>query len=356
MLRTFALLLLASVLAGPASAQLVIYRGAPDCNTNAGQGSILIGGGPTPFLVCFDDPGGGTPVQGQECSGGTADEVCGVDVELRTTGAVVIDSFVAVGDWVFGLTPTVNPTLLKANGGNPLTGNATPTAIGTITVTATGPGTLEVTGKNWVDSTLSLQTIAPIVLAQTSGTADFDGDGLGDALDSCPTIANAGSDTDMDNVDSACDTCLNQANAPVSGTSVPTNRTLVSRQYDDDADGRGNACDFDYNNAGVSLDSTDFNQIKASIGKLMTANNCGLTPTNNQRCGEFDHTGGGAVVDNNDFNLAKAAVLAGGLINTNFPKCAACTTPFSRPIGAGGGSPLAGKPVCETAVSGACPY
>ena len=40
----------------------------------------------------------------------------------------------------------------------------------------------------------------------------------------------------------------------------------------------------------------------------MTQSNCGLAPTNNQRCGEFDHNGAGAVVDSTDFNLAKAAV------------------------------------------------
>jgi hypothetical protein len=353
MLRTFALLLLASVLAGPASAQLVIYRGAPDCNTNAGQGSILIGGGQTPFLVCFDDPGGGTPAQGQECTGGTADEVCGVDVEIRTTGAVVINSFVPVGDWVFGLTPAVNSTLLKANGGNPLTGNAVPTAIGTITVTATGPGTLEVTGKNWVDSTLTLQTVAPVILAQTSGVADFDMDGLGDANDACPTIANAGADADTDAVDNACDTCTSLANAAIAGGGVPANRTLVSRQYDDDADGRGNACDFDYNNLGATITATDFNDMKASVGKLMTGSNCGQTVAlggsgSTQRCGEFDHDGAGATVTATDFNLTKAAV--GKVLGA---KCAACNPPFSPPLS---GAPVAGRPICESGVSGACPY
>jgi hypothetical protein len=348
----FALLTVVSLLAGPASAQLVVYRGAPDCSTNAGQGSIVIGGGATPFLVCFDDPGGGTPTAGQECVGGTADEVCGVDVEIRTTGAVVINSFAPVGDWVYGLTPPApNANLLKANGGNPLVGNPQPTPIGTVTVTATGSGTLEVTGKNWVDSTLTLQTVAPVVLAQTSGVADFDMDGLGDANDSCPTIANAAADADSDTVDNACDTCTSIANAPVAGTSVPANRTLVSRQYDDDADGRGNACDFDYDNAGATIVAGDFNQAKASVGKLMTVSTCGAAPTNNQRCGEFDHDGAGSVVTATDFNLSKAAV--GKLISTAFPKCTACNPPFSPPLS---GAPVAGRPICETAVSGACPY
>src|SRR5262249_36009367 len=124
MSRSFALAALVLLLAEPATAQMIVYRGSGSCATNSTPGAIPIGGGPTNVLVCFDDPGGGTPTPGQECVGGTADEVCGVDVEIRTTGAVSILGFTPVGDWVFSNTfPT---TLFKANGGNPLTGDAVP--------------------------------------------------------------------------------------------------------------------------------------------------------------------------------------------------------------------------------------
>ncbi len=351
MLRSFALAALACLVTGSASAQLIVFRGDPTCASNATPGAIPIGGGPTQVLVCFDAPGTTPPpVPGQECVDGRPGVVCGVDVEIRTTGSVSMTGFTPSGDWVFNLTPT----LLKTNGGNPLTGDTLAAAIGTVTVTATGAGTLEVTGRNSVDSNLALQTIGAVVLMTASAAADFDMDGIGDSTDACPTLANAGVDTDADTVDNACDTCTSIINVPVGGTSVAANRTLVSRQFDDDADGRGNACDFDYNNAGAVIDSTDFNQIKASIAKLMTQGNCGAAPTNAQRCGEFDHNGLGAVVDSTDFNLAKAAVSK--IIATAFPKCAACNEPWSRPIGDPGGAPLAGKPVCQSAVGGACVY
>jgi hypothetical protein len=162
-----------------------------------------------------------------------------------------------------------------------------------------------------------------------SNIFDFDGDGILPPADTCETIANAGADTDGDLVDNACDTCTSLGNAAIAG--APTaNRTFISHQRDDDADGRGNRCDFNYDNVGPTILAGDFNQMKPSVGKLMTASNCGLAPTNNQRCGEFDHTGVGPTVGADDFNLSKAAV--GKVENTAFPKCARCNL---DPDGAG---------------------
>jgi hypothetical protein len=188
--------------------------------------------------------------------------------------------------------------------------------------------------------------------------ANFDGDGSGDACDSCETIVQVGADSDGDGVDDACDTCTNTANAPLAG--APTaNRTFVSHQRDDDADGRGNTCDFDYNGAGAAITPSDFNDMKASIGRPMTASNCGAsTPAgsgNTQRCGEFDHDGAGAAVTATDFNLAKVA-LGKLLSNPSFAKCAACAagTGWSNVLGSGG--ERAGRAVCQSAVAGACVY
>jgi hypothetical protein len=204
--------------------------------------------------------------------------------------------------------------------------------------------------------------------------ADFDMDGLGDACDSCETIADAGSDADADGVDDACDTCRNQANPIIDANAdgVPdaptTNRTLVSHQRDDDGDGRGNRCDFDYNNAGLAITSSDFNDMKFSLlpgAGLVTQSSCGATVGNppageggsgaDQRCGEFDHDGVGVAVAPADFELAAAANLAGGLIDSNFPRCSACTqgTGWSDVLGPGA---RLGRPVCQSSVAGACSY
>jgi hypothetical protein len=195
-----------------------------------------------------------------------------------------------------------------------------------------------------------------------AGQENFDADTLGDVCDACETVVNAGIDADMDGVDNACDTCLNQANAPIAGA-PGTNRTFLSHQRDDDADGRGNRCDFDYNNAGPTLLAGDFNDMKFSLlpaPGLMTQNTCGATAAEGgsgaaQQCGEFDHDSAGPSVTNTDFNMSKAAVAAGGVINTNFPKCTACTvgTGWSNVLGPGA---RLGRPVCQTAVAGRCVF
>lgn len=191
---------------------------------------------------------------------------------------------------------------------------------------------------------------------------DFDVDGLTDLVDGCPTVAgNTGTDSDGDGVDDACDTCRRNDNFnneenldlgpnPALTGGLPANRTAVSGQIDDDGDGIGDQCDFDYDNAGAVITATDFNHMKASVGKLVTASTCGLDAA--QRCGEFDHDGLGAVVSATDFNKTKQAV--GGVIvgppnNTAWDKMScgeACTPPLSAPIG-GPIQPTLGKAICQ---------
>ncbi len=179
---------------------------------------------------------------------------------------------------------------------------------------------------------------------------DFDGDGLADLQDSCPTVVNSGLDEDADGVDNICDTCklrtllqLQLGPNPVFTGSM-TNRRTVSGQLDDDSDGVGNHCDFDHDQTGAVITATDFNHEKASVSKLVSTSVCGTIGT--MRCGIFDLTGAGSVIAADDFNKEKAAV--SGII-TSDPQTAmacgnACKGPFSGPIGSG--TEVLGKAIC----------
>jgi hypothetical protein len=82
--------------------------------------------------------------------------------------------------------------------------------------------------------------------------------------------------------------------------------TLVSGQRDDDADGRGNLCDFDHDQSGAVVTASDFNHMKASVGKVVSASLCGTAGL--MICGKFDQDETGGVISASDFNLMKAAV------------------------------------------------
>ncbi len=171
---------------------------------------------------------------------------------------------------------------------------------------------------------------------------DTDGDGIRDSvgggnpapLDNCPTVPNATqSDTDMDAVGQACDTCTAAAN-PKLATRAPW-MTLVSGQRDTDGDGTGDRCDFDHDQAGLVITASDFNHGKASVAKLVSGVNCGTT--GNLRCGKLDNDEAGAVISADDFNLLKARVA-----KSNGPSCGAvCKPPWNVP-----GKPTCSGPAC----------
>jgi streptogramin lyase len=158
-----------------------------------------------------------------------------------------------------------------------------------------------------------------------------DGDVALDGADNCPSVNNDQSDTDADGVGQACDTCPATPNPPVPAVSVQPWMTLVSGQRDDDGDGLGNRCDFDHDQQGLVITTSDFNLMKASVGQLVSTSSCG--GASNQVCGKFDQDEAGSIITTTDFNLLKARI---GSLRP--PSCGtACTRPFN----------LFGKALCS---------
>ena len=82
------------------------------------------------------------------------------------------------------------------------------------------------------------QTVHLSVARALNGTADTDGDGVADNVDSCVAVPNADqADADGDGLGDACDNCRTAANGPA----LPLGG--LATQADADADSTGDACD-----------------------------------------------------------------------------------------------------------------
>ena len=169
------------------------------------------------------------------------------------------------------------------------------------------------------------------------GSVDFDGDGICDADDNCPTVVNSGqTDDDVDTVGDACDNCLGLSNPPFAGLLLG-NMTLVSGQRDDDGDGVGNRCDFKYDgNVGTLISGIDVSDIRNSVFTGIALSTCGATGTKN--CAQFDHDEVGTLVGPGDVSALRAR-----MFTTNGPSGTA--PPFGGAIGSG--SEIVGWAVCS---------
>ncbi len=100
-----------------------------------------------------------------------------------------------------------------------------------------------------------------IVVTTPAPEDDFDVDGVVDAEDNCPEIANADQfDFDDDGVGDACDNCIEKANAD---------------QLDTDGDLFGNVCDGDLNGDGLPfVGQPDLNHLRLSLGKRRSDMDC----------------------------------------------------------------------------------
>jgi hypothetical protein len=164
---------------------------------------------------------------------------------------------------------------------------------------------------------------------------DGDGDGVPDATDNCPTVANANqADGDLDLVGDACDNCVATANPRVVATFLTTNTwaTLTGGQRDDDHDGFGNVCDGDFPGTGaiVNVNAADTAQFKSALGKSRIGDTCGTIGT--RPCAIYDLNLNQNTDNIANINAADTARFKTFLGFPAGPKCAACTGTGSIPL------------------------
>ncbi len=181
----------------------------------------------------------------------------------------------------------------------------------------------------------------------TNASTDTDADGVPDATDNCPSVANAGQqdgggglEVPTDGVGDACDNCVNASNPRVAGSFLTTNpwATLTGGQRDDDHDGYGNRCDAKFTGApSGNVGPLDLGQYRASSGEDRRFDTCGTI--NTRPCAIFDLDEGAAANAIGPLDLGRFRAISG---TTPGPRCAVCAGTGSVPL------------PCTAGTAGAC--
>jgi hypothetical protein len=364
LILTFAVLALA--LSGGARAAVTVFQD-PACNlpgctvgTPGAPAVPITAVAPATVALNLFYQAGTVPstVPANRCHTGDGDEVCGWDIHISTTSPdVVLQSFVPDTGPGSDVVAAISGNVLRANGGIPTDGELGIHRIGTLYVqkaNSSATGSVTVAGNLFVTSALAASPVTSgnILATATAGGPDFDGDGVDDSIDNCPTVANAGQEdgaggleVPADGVGDACDNCTNATNARVTGWTLGSGgatflaanpwATLTGGQRDDDHDGFGNRCDADFTAAGALVGTNDLTQYRASSGKSRLGDTCGTA--GDQPCARYDLDEAGALI-----NTADLAVYRGLSGKAAGPKCAACAGAGSVPL------------PCEAGTAGAC--
>jgi hypothetical protein len=310
-----------------ARASVTVFQDPTNTGTPGAPPVNVTAGGPTVSLNLFYQAGTNASAPSTVCLSGSGDEVCGWDIYVATSSsAVVLQSFTPDTGTGSDIVANISGNVLRANGGNPITGETGVHRIGTLVVSATAAGSVTVSGNLYVTAALAAASVTTgnTLATATAGGPDQDGDGIPDATDNCPTVANpTQTDTDGDGVGDACDNCVNVANPRVT-PDIPTFlsanpwATLTGGQRDDDHDGYGNKCDAKFpDTTGTLVGASDLGQFRASNGKSRTGDTCGTAGTH--PCAIYDLDETGTVINSGDLGVFRS--LNG---KAPGPKCPTC--------------------------------
>jgi hypothetical protein len=312
--RGLALASLLAASAAQAAPAVNVFQDPTNTGTPGAPPATVTVGGPAVALNLFYQQTGAGTSGSAVCNNGTGDEVCGWDIYVGTSApGVVLQSFTPDTGPGSDNMGAISGGVLRVNGGNPINGETGVHRIGTLFVTASTTGTVTVTGNLFVTASLAAANVTTgnVLANAVVGTGDLDGDGVPDASDNCPTVANANqADTDGDLVGDACDNCVNVANprvTPNDATFLAANQwaTLTGSQRDDDHDGYGNKCDGKFPGVTGSLvGPADLTQFRTANGKSRTGDNCGTTGT--RPCAIFDLDEANALIGPADLTQFRA--------------------------------------------------